>query len=272
MHIIMHHKLSEKGGETVRINISQILAYERCPTYWAAQYLAKRGPEQNSKALRLGNRWHDLCEHDKWRKDSKDTPTEELQLRYGLKLWREARAEWGISIFDTEVALEMELGGHTLFGQIDAIVRWNGRTWNLQHKTLAETTPLMPYTRALARSWHELGYGLLAKANGFEDYAGSIIVVLRKMAKVRKKQWGNKMLSVEPIILSPAESFQHELEERVGMMGHYAFDYAARIAMPQNRSNCLTYNQLCPYIDVCDGEKSILELPETNALERYENE
>lgn len=260
----------------MRINVSQILAYERCPTYWIGRYVACRGPEQKSKALRFGNRYHDLCEFDRWKADPLDTPLEKKQLLYGFALWRRARESWGIRVIDTEVSMEMQVGEHTVFGQIDAVVEWNGRTWMLQHKTINETANIPQYVRSLERSWHEITYGLLAQANGYDDYAGSIIVCMRKIALVRRASWKANMLQIEPVRIRPDALFRFHLKNRLERMSMYytpdPLAAAQRMdggGISQNRSNCLKYNRLCDYVDVCDGEASVLDMPTCNSLERY---
>jgi len=170
----------------------------------------------------------------------------------------------------------MKVGDHTVFGQIDAVVEWNGRTWMLQHKTIAETANIPTYVRSLERSWHEITYGMLAEANGYPDYAGSIIVCMRKIAYKRRSTWKANMLVVEPVRIQPSEMFEVHLARRLREMDEFSFvrrsDAVTAMEsglVPQNRSNCLKYNRLCDYVDVCDGEASVLDLPTCNSLERY---
>lgn len=265
----------------MQANGSQILLHEFCPKLWYLTYYEKRG-RPASRAMAFGTRWHQTCELDKYTRGD-GTPLEELRLKYGLQLWRNARTEWDIEEIAKEVSLDTRFKGFDLFGQLDSIVKWNGFYWHLQHKTLAETTPLQPYTRSLSASWHEHLYAFLVERSKpeFSPWGGSIFVILRKLPAKRRgdtkrgkmivglktrAQWLKDMLYVEPVRIEKDPTFEAALLNQLAIMEQ---DTEFPVSIAKNRSNCFHFNQLCPAFAHCHENESMDDIPRVNPLERY---
>ncbi len=262
----------------MKTNVSAILTYVACPTLWYGGYHAHRGTPE-TKAMRFGNRWHSICEHDRMSYDPADTPLESLRLRLGRWQLKRLEQEWGWRYIAREKTLSCALGAHELFGQLDAIVMWNGRYWHLQHKTLAESRNLDAFLRVQSRSYHEQAYRLMGLAAGFHPWGGSFLSVLRKVAK--KRILRGPIVTVHPLRVIASKRFLIDMERRIDAMDGLlallpgdekgAIRLLDRQGVPQEPSSCDGYahNSICPFIDVCDGLFSAETLPRRDPLARY---
>jgi hypothetical protein len=298
----------------MRANISQLLLYMECPRKWYFKYILKRGFESTSKALEDGLAWHDLMEA---------APSSDLAIREEDPLWMKAGYDawlvWkekakkdGFEFLAKELELEAPLGPHTIFGRLDALVRWNGRLWHLQHKTLSPSVPIPTYQRLVARSWHEHAYQHLIGravhvmvsdlAYSEEPYGGTLLVICRKlsdksiskrmeelaeagnpfagvhMGMDRSNMWDGNTSNLD-ISYLPLPQHEDTMNDLWSLMSHIEESGAliggsASQAWPiGNSSMCAGYyrNSLCPYIDVCDGHGSILDMPSINPFSGYKD-
>jgi len=265
----------------MKANISQLNLYMECPRKWYFKYVLKKGIESSSQALLDGLDWHDLMESN---------PSSDLSIREGDPLWMKAGYDswlaWkeqakrdGFEFLGKEIELEAPLGPYTLFGRLDALVKWNGLLWHLQHKTVAPTKPISTYQRYVAKSWHEHGYQHLIE-NASKDgekfatspYGGCLLVICRKLADKTMKGYSDAGLSnlvVSYLSLPDHIRTMRDIEDVVGRMEY--LDLRNTTFPPGNPNMCAGFygNSLCQYIDVCDGHGSIEDFPSIDPLKGY---
>lgn len=274
----------------MKVNVSAVLDYLECPSKWFMRYVCCRSPQGTGKAIRFGNRWHDMCEADAWSRDPADEPHETLLLRLARwALQRELR-RWDIEILAREktftatlppkIVREITGNTHEIMGRLDALVRWNGQTWHMQYKTMAQSKDIHFFQRIVARSYHEHAYKHLAINNGYADYAGTILVCVRKLSRKAIKD-GKPILSILPIAipdrpgaileLAAAADAMQALMHRSTSPMHTWEEYLPRV--PQNPQACDGFFHgpatRCPYLDVCDGLAYPDSIPRVDPLERY---
>lgn len=200
----------------MEVNVSQILAFQRCELDWYYQFVRRRVRRGFSVALSVGTWWHFLMEsffHLASRGEvDKDVAAframEELarMQREAIDLGFHAESADFAAIcrdllvqFDTHWAprfplSEIELveepirrrlpdSPHYLIGIPDAVVISNGYRWHLQHKTMGSSIPLTVYLRASERSLHELAYAWLLEARAGVAYGGTYLNITRKLSK-----------------------------------------------------------------------------------------
>lgn len=259
-----------EGDTLLKLNISAIKDFLKCETY--AHYLHDelRAPRRDpADALVIGGGWHKLMEHFIIHKDiakvreilhteiapllspnQRERVLKSLtKLIDGLQTWN-MPPDW--EVYATEHPLEVNLPGCQLIGTLDALIKWNGYWWHVQHKTLAETVPLQTYWDYMVRDWHESVYQYLAQQHGFEPYGGTILVVAVKTRADRPTR------IVHSYLLRP----QHVVDKAV----HDVVQIAAVWELArkdnnfiQNRDSCINAyrNSLCPYYGVCHGNVSL---------------
>lgn len=271
-----------KSVVVMKINVSAVLDYLECPSKWFLRYVCCRSPRGEGKAIRFGNRWHSICEHDRMSYDPRDEPHERLLLRLGRWELQRTLRHWDIEILEREITLEGFLpdSEHMLMGRLDALVRWNEQTWHLQYKTMAQSKDVHFFQRIVARSYHEHAYRHLAIVNGYTDYAGTILVGLRKLSRAAIKR-GEKLITIMPIAipyrpgaiceLAAAASAMDDQQRKATSPMHTFEEYLPLV--PQNPMACDGYFHgpatACPYLDICDGLAYPDSLPHVDPLDRY---
>lgn len=292
----------------MQFNVSAIEDYLACPTLWVAKHVAGRAMEGSSPALAFGIAWHKLMEEDPSALEAAlNPPEDELPgplaqfpelVRAGVAAWKQWLADWRPELGEAELTLAAPLGRHTLFGRLDRIVKWNGKWWHLQHKTVA---PHMAEVRQklAAASYHEQAYRCLAEYGhrvegddpwpGLAPWGGTLLVQLVKLPKTTRSGKaclanGDSPLRVTPLAVPRCERTLGDLAATMDAMAHLAGRLQTLEATaagvvdhhlaPQCRISCHRWNRLCPYFDVCDPltKTSIESFPQVDPLERYKEQ
>lgn len=174
----------------MKLNITQLRDYLKCPQYSYNLHIARRGIERKSVALEVGTLFHasmeqklkgeaDIIGTDLWESVSNDA-----QDAWGKhKLWLPIGAfapEPGWEIRAVESVLEAVLSpGIELQGRLDGIIKYNGKYWSLQWKTYEDD--LHGLLEKVRLSWHEAAYQWLAERNNLTPWGGTILGACQKL-------------------------------------------------------------------------------------------
>jgi hypothetical protein len=178
----------------MRVNISLLKDYLRCPQIAFNIHVRKRGPAGKSAVLEVGSLFHEMMdvrfrggqvralELPSWPTVS----NEARELWEKHKLWLPANTfvpdpAW--EIVAIERALESELGMVLLQGRLDAIIKYNGKFWSLQWKTYE--SDLLGLQEKVRLSYHEVAYQWLAEQNGYTPWGGTILGACQKLPGYR---------------------------------------------------------------------------------------
>lgn len=150
-----------------------------------------------------------------------------------------------------------------LVGRLDMIAEVEGAMHGLLHwqrKTLGAYASLPLYMKQVAVSDHERAYSLLARENGIE-LKGVMLDVLQKKVPGAKKKDGSRAKSsgwwpLDRKRLSVGvrgrqqfvQGFKYIAREITEMHEQYGIDSGG---WPRNTKNCVRWNRLCPFYDVC---------------------
>lgn len=238
------------------INVSQVLAFQRCELDWYYAYVRKRVPRGWSVPLKVGEWWHSLMEtYFRLYRDGHHDPIHNAtdlahadMIRLALEAnelgFHEQRAEftkecqkllsqfvghWMLRFPPKEIrTIEEpirrllpplrvgETSSHSLIGIPDTVVLLHNRRWHLQHKTASDRTSMPLFVQLAERSLHELAYAWLLE-EGEEEYAGTYLNIVRK-------------LSAKAISLNPHSAFVQELIPLRSSQIHTAILDISRIA------------------------------------------
>ena len=276
----------------MRFNISSMKDFLKCEAYAHNAHDIRRVKQgTGSRALTTGIIWHKVMEEYLKTEDidacdriaaaecaaisdvslQADVTRDLSCLMMGLEVWRKP-VDW--EVHATEIALEGPiLGGHTLVGTLDGLVKWNGMWWHVQHKTISDTQNLSTYWDYMTRDWHECGYQYLAKSLGYEPYAGTLLITAKKMPLVRAKAKRESIIVTNFLTRS-----DQIVDKAIRDLGELATRWEQKratgdTAFVQNRDQCAGpfRNSPCQYIGVCNGVHSLDDpIRFTDAASRYD--
>lgn len=199
-----------------RVNVSAILAYQRCPTDWYYRYVLRRVPRETEHYYESGNFWHalmglaahsglgaaieaaptlmteilDLAATDPDTSDDNFKKLKDEVERLFLLLPHTPSAFYSTKTLAIEKTLEAVIPpferGVSLFGRPDRISNSHNSVWHDQHKSVSDRTAIAPYVAATERSLHELGYAyLICGAYGYplSQYGGTNLHIVRKLSR-----------------------------------------------------------------------------------------
>jgi hypothetical protein len=148
----------------MKINISQILEYQRCPVSWYNKYQLKRGPAPGV-ALSDGLYFHALCEA--YYKELELLPPSEGTQQDAMRAFVEEGNLPKFNIIDVERVIEMPLGAHVLVGTLDGIIYDGSGYQSLQWKTCSGGFDLERQCDAVQYSYHECAYEAMMNYIGY---------------------------------------------------------------------------------------------------------
>lgn len=290
----------------MKINVSQVKTFLNDQLDWYYVYHLRRVPRRPEPALTLGTVWHAMLEElakgasrDDAKKagmDSVEAAVQQMQLEvhstpqdvedllddsehlFNLFDHYEERYEFEQTLL-VEDALEMPLPSspHILLGRPDRVVRYQGKLWHVQNRTLSDRTVMHVYLAAAERDLHELSYAALIQ-NRFnipwEEYGGTLMNICRKVSKKKLAEDPNAAFVQEFI---PIE--RNQVDDALADIAQVADDMAAiiqgRRRAVQNR-DCdkgRFGNRLSAYFPVRSGRSHIYDdhLYRT-ATSRYDDE
>lgn len=255
------------------ISVSDITTSLECEQKFVYRYVDKRVPIRNTAvALHTGTLWHLACEHKlkgqnglevadaqlvAWQKDFFTPPevvakiaTEWKSLRLLYPHFNPTRLE----VVDVECEGRRPHPSNpdiTFVGTADAIVRYSGQYWHLQHKTLSSSKPVATYLEYMTTDFHECMYEWIFSQH-YRPWGGTILNIARKMSLKTMEKDTRRYLVSAPLMRPP-----HVVERTIKDLIHYTDDTVEPLldGYPpiRNRRACagLYGNSLCPYFDVC---------------------
>lgn len=274
------------------LSISDIKLHVVCPQLFHHRIISRRSTNTPMQALELGKlvhlaldrkskgepHWLELTVSDSEAaiNDAEDTRgqvvatgvhTQLLHLLPHLENWQQPQTWETVA---SELELRTELGGHTLAGRLDVLVRWDGALWHLQYKTLGSSQPPHVFAEAQRTDWHESIYQRLVELHYPEEkIGGTILLIIRKLSK---KALSENQSPFELHYLTRAAALVDkawaDVERRLDQITkelHWAdtqpneYLSGAEIPIEQTRSACAGRfgNSLCEYKPVCDGKISL---------------
>jgi hypothetical protein len=252
----------------MRVSISQVKDHLLCPQLAHNRHVLRRGLDKRSDALDFGTLWHREMAFrlmPKWEAPLIYVPSETLMA---YEEWRGECPEWerpeGWEVEGVEVGMSMPLGQHEIVGTLDAIVKWNGKWWHLQHKSLAESVPLSVFCETQRMDFHEIVYQRMAEMQGYMPFRGTILNVLRKLSRKRLRA-GENPYHIEEMTRE-AELVEETLRDLNRVIEAMQFETPIK-----NRSACggLYRNSLCQYHSVCGREITLDDERYVDLEERY---
>lgn len=267
----------------MRLNISQINLYQKCPEKWRNRYVLGQEKAGENATLKAGTIFHLGMEGYFARMKAGSTHREAADM-LSLFLLNESEAariegnkklaiilvdladKAGVmpvrlfydpaKVIGVEKVIEMPMGRHTLVGRLDAIVTLDANensVWHVQNRTLALGTSMDSYIESRKMDPHELAYGaLLRHAYPALEVGGTITNFVKKGGNPAPTKWYEEMV---PWSEERWTAFEYDAISIANEMAEIKNDYRkAR----KNRTECRSsWGGLCPYFEVCANGASI---------------
>lgn len=214
----------------MKISVSEIQDYMRCPFRWYCKWVKNRVPVEEAPALTFGKLLHEVFEvgikqgmekaltevPQRWydvgtlaggyELSARLSALEKLkELAESLSLWTPA---WeNEEVLEVEVPFEFNYGGITFLGIPDTVVVIDDYIYHRQHKGLAPATNFGTYLLLAKRSMHEHLYAeAISKKYPEYKYGGTYFNLVRKLqyrTHVTKKNPEGKVKTLDQMF------FQH---------------------------------------------------------------
>lgn len=269
----------------MRVNVSAVKAFQHCQLDWYWRFCLRRVPRAAPAIpLSVGSCFHAYAEQrslgfshdesliaftatrdaflsdpspDEWQRKFIDEIT---RLGGLLAHYTERFVPEDTLMVEEPIETALSGGLHTLIGRPDRVIRFAGKWWHMQYRTLSDRTPIGVYIKSRERDLHELAYAWLI-AGKFrlspDEYGGSYFNIVRK-------------LSTKAIHERPLEAFVQELIPldwsqvltAIDDIGCIAFEMdrvMSNLSPIQNRDADLNRfgNVLSPYYEARAGRISI---------------
>ena len=259
--------------------ISQVRDYLWCEQYAHNLHTLHRGIERSSKALWLGDLFHQSMAArllgkplpfgygDEF-KDPEVTSGFRAMLPF-LTTW-EVPSSW--KVLQVERPLEVPVGRHRLLCRPDALIMDQHGTWLVQWKTLAKGADLGLHQERVRLSFHECGYHWAASTGGMDGQngaiSGTILGTYKKLTKAELSAGTN------PFILTRVARDRATVVERVDALALVANRMEESIERDKhlkNTDSCFGRfgNSLCQFYQVCHEQGSLKDPPFVDLPDRY---
>lgn len=259
-------------------NVSKLKTFLECEQKGHYKYHDGRSPNRREQALDIGTLWHKLMDarlqgatnpqcvqiiEDSFQKLFQESDPQYFhKVSHGWKAIEPAFWAWKPNpeweVIGTEMVVHRQLPGVRIEGTLDALVKWNGQFWHLQHKTLGASTPPDVYMAFMQRDWHECIYQWIA-GDTFKPYGGTILNVVRKLSFTTISANPSHALWSVPI---PRDNDQvmKAVSDMATAISRFEMLKVTNDPI-QNRSACAGWmgNRLCPYIGVCNGVATLTD-------------
>lgn len=281
-----------------KINVSRLQDAFRCEKYAHMKWREKKTPVFEYVPLCVGNAWHTAMEtllkggtHElaqaaadevfaEFERTSFDQLIETKQKEYAdnKELVRillphvVIPREWEILQVEKELSIDLEPWARgaiqpnqiVLRGRPDAVVKWNGKLWHVQHKTASRSTNWGLYEQAIQRSFHEAAYlAMMADRFPEETVAGTLLLGLKKVAASTARSNPQAALH-RAFIPARTESVVLAMKTmaRKGafvLAEDHLHEEGVPLSLLENRDACLGpfKNMPCPFLGVCEGTQRL---------------
>jgi len=271
----------------MKLSVSHLKEHITCPAFAHFRNVLRVGPASRALALDVGTAWHLTMQRLHHPTAPADIFSVEQELEEAVhtgamsgdafSTWQEILRpvalvwspppEW--SVVTVEQEYSVPLGKHTLVGRPDAVVKWNGTYWHLQHKTVAASVPLGVYGELQRTDWHECAYQKMLEAAGYSPVTGTILVCCRKFVKSRIQANPLAAIDIQYLARSTEVVEQAFLDMWEGACGIALEGVGGRIIRHPNACGGAYRNSLCPYRGVCFDGKSLADMGFINIPDRY---
>lgn len=243
--------------------VSMFKDWVKCPQRCVNQHILRRVSPKRSDALTQGTIWHAAMEA-KARGEDIDTRLEALNLSfYDREIWNKQMGRIAPLVeFPEEeelIGTEVQMQNNDIYwsipliGRLDAIVKFQGKYWHRQYKTLSATVPVDVFSELCRVDWHESAYETMLKEKyGEKNVGGTILYIARKINQ--KQIDANPKSALAPAFYLQRQS--HEVERAMYDMQGIAREIMTTMHYPiRHTQECggPYRNSLCPYFSVCHG-------------------
>ena len=243
------------------ISVSDLKTHVTCPQLYDHTVRQRKArPGDAAPALVLGTLIHKALEAKLLRKPWRASIEQhELTLLRDyepvLDLW-EPPATWEVLGTETEVRLPLAPGIMGV-GRVDGRIRWNGKVWPLQHKSLASTVPTHVFAEVQRTDWHECFYQAAIEAETGEKCGGTILNIIRKLSAGAIAR--NPGAAIELHYLTRSPEIIREALADMAIRALRIQEEGEGAPIEKTRSACggMFRNYLCSFKPVCDGLESI---------------
>lgn len=253
-------------GGRLHTNVSRMLAFQRCPQYFAYRYEQGLVPlAERRAALDIGSAVHEGLRAlyvervgaEEAIERALATLEQESEERAYVKdllgaycrYWLDDLDRWVVLMAETEMSKVIERDGQkaVLHGRPDLVVQdlQLGGVWHVQHKTVGGTVGLENYVQKYDLAWHERAYALMLRER-YPAYKGTVLNVLRKLKRPAASAEHFKRFYV-PVGEEQVERFERDALKTC--------EWIATGERPQFTESCFLYNQLCAYHPLCMGQE-----------------
>ena len=259
--------------------ISQVRDYLWCEQYAHNIHTLRRGIERSSKALWLGDLFHQSMAArllgkplpfgygDEF-KDPEVTSGFRAMLPF-LTTW-EVPSDW--KVLQVERPLEVPVGRHRLLCRPDALIVDQAGTWLVQWKTLAKGADLGLNQERVRLSFHECGYhyacSRLSTGHDAKRISGTILGTYKKLTKA------DLAAHADPFNITRVARDWWTVVERVDALALVADRMEESIERGKhlkNTDSCFGRfgNSLCQFYQVCHEQGSLKDPPFVDLPDRY---
>jgi len=271
----------------VDVSVSAVESFQRDQLDWYYEYVRGRVPRRPLAALEAGTSFHALMEAVFRGKDlslaiveSIDSvierqigmeldgyPAEARDYRNTMDAIHSMAGDWKLNYPPDEVlAVEEPLtfnlgGGHRLIGRPDTIVRYQGKLWDLQHKTIGDRVPIGVYVTVMRRNLHGLAYSRLIQDSYPRDaYGGTYLNGLRKLSRTAFQKKPEAAFVQQLIPLMPKDEVDAIQDIRAIVQQMQAIvDEKVKPIQNRKSDSGIYGNTFSPYFFVKLGEQDIAD-------------
>lgn len=249
----------------MRLSTSKASTFLRCPQMYEYLYVHEREPRRVEDRLSYGRAWHELMEY-RWKGQFHSGEFPGLGDHVTTLLKETFRTYCELyplveHLVECEVNHVLPLGDNELEVRFDALVRWQGRLYLVEHKTTSsDISPGSYYWERLQLDQQLSWYYLAAKMLG-HDIDGVIYDVVRKpalrqTARETREQFTERC--VQAVTGDPGKYFARELvtrSKKALARAENNFDRVVKLIglgeFPQNPRQCFDWSTKCGYHEVC---------------------
>jgi hypothetical protein len=221
----------------MKINVSAVKTFLYDQQDWYYTHVLRRVPRRPEMALQLGSIWHILMEaftktgsreeaekaareaieaaatvgedEDTWPAEFLHDFNQDVEQLFNLFDKYKERYEFEETLL-VEAPIESQLlgGPHVLVGRPDRVVKYQGKLWHVQNRTLSDRTVMPVYLAAAERDLHELAYAyLITRHFGVDqrEYGGSLMNIVRKVSRKKLAEDPDAAFIQEFIPIAPAQ-------------------------------------------------------------------
>jgi len=257
------------------ISVSDLKLHTVCPQKFHFQFVLRRGKLSFEKALEIGKLVHTALENKllggDWKIATADAviemqtaakmagfPVEYVMeaiddfgaLMPVLETWA---APVGWEVVKVEQEMRLPIGVHELVGTPDAIVKWNGKFWHLQHKSLASSVPVHVFADLVSTDWHESVYQRMLERAGHTPFGGTILNVMRKLSRKAIEADPSKAIEFH-YLPRTTEVVDKALSDILFKLEDIQAEIDGSRRIEKTRTSCagMFRNRICQYKMVCD--------------------